>query len=175
MFEPTFSDFSGTCTRMPVTKSCPSCQCVVNIRKLICPSCGHVLRNHKPEAAKRRTLKRACTAVETADQADERRRRDRLRAARKRAMETADQADERRKLNRHCAAKKRAIETAYQADERRKLNRHCAARKRGVETADQADERRKLNRHCAARKRAVGTTDQNVESLTDTVLPEREL
>ena len=101
---------------MPVTKSCPSCKCVVNIRKVICPNCGHVLRKHKPEDAKRRTLKRACTAnkfaIETASQTDERRRRDRHRAARKRAVETAGQADERRELNRHRVARKRAVETA---------------------------------------------------------------
>ena len=27
---------------MPVTKSCPSYKCEVNIRKLVCPSCVHV-------------------------------------------------------------------------------------------------------------------------------------
>ena len=30
--------------KMPVTKSCPGCNCKVNVRKLVCPdpSCGHV-------------------------------------------------------------------------------------------------------------------------------------
>ena len=35
--EVTFKDISGTSTRMPVTKSCPSCKCVVSTRKVICP------------------------------------------------------------------------------------------------------------------------------------------
>ena len=56
-------------TGMPVNKSCPSCECVVNNRKVICPICGYVLHKRKPEDAKRRTLKRACAtnkvAVET--------------------------------------------------------------------------------------------------------------
>ena len=81
----------------------------------------------KPEDAKRRTFKGACTAnkvaVETAGQTDEHRRCDGHRAARKRAVEADDQADERRKLNRHCAARERAVETADKADERRELNR----------------------------------------------------
>ena len=53
-----------------------------------------------------RTLKTACAAnkvaVETANQADEHRRPDRVSAARKRAAETADQADEHRKRHRPC-------------------------------------------------------------------------
>ena len=78
---------------------------------LICPSCGHVLREHKPEDAKRRTLKRVCTAHKV-------------------AVETADQADERRKLN--IVLLERALLKLL-------------------------------------------TRLMNVESLTDTLLPEREL
>ena len=100
---------------MPVTKSCPSCNFEVNVRKVVCPSCDHVLRKHKPEEAKRRTLRRACPvrkiAVETADQVDRHRRLARERAAKKRALETAEQADECRRLDRERAARKRAVET----------------------------------------------------------------
>ena len=63
---------------MPVTKNCPSCNCEVNVRKVVCPSCDR-LRKHKPEEAKRRTLRRACPV----------RRLARERAAKKRALETA--------------------------------------------------------------------------------------
>ena len=44
-------------------------------------------------------------------------------AARKVAIETAEQADERRGLNRECAARKRGMETADQAYEHRKLTK----------------------------------------------------
>ena len=138
---------SGTSTRMPVTKNCPSCNCVVSVREVVCPSCGCVLRKHKQVEARRRTLKRACAAskvaVETADQASERRRRDRERVARTRAVETAGQASERRKYNRACIARKRVVETAHQSDERRRLDRECAARKRSVETPAETDLRQK--------------------------------
>ena len=36
------------------------------IRKVICPSCGHVLCKYKPEDAKRWTLKRACASNKVA-------------------------------------------------------------------------------------------------------------
>ena len=59
----TFKYVSRT-SRMPVTKSCPSYMCVVvyYIGKVICSSCGHVLHKHKPEDAKRWTLKGSCAA-----------------------------------------------------------------------------------------------------------------
>ena len=107
---------------MPVTKNCPSYNCEVNVRKVVCPSCDHVLRKHKPEEAKHRTLRRACPV-------------------RKIAVETADQVDRHRMLAREHTAKKRALETAEQADERRRLDRERAARKKAVETADQANVR----------------------------------
>ena len=52
--QPSEVTFSGISTRMPVTKSCPSCKC---IRKMICTSCDHVLCKHKPEDTKRWTLR----------------------------------------------------------------------------------------------------------------------
>ena len=54
-------------------------------------------------------------------------------------LETVDQANEHRKRNRACAAERKAIETTDQANEHRKCTRTCVADKRVVKSTYQAN------------------------------------
>ena len=88
---------------MPPSKLCPKCQAVVPIRLKVCKSCQHVFR-----------FKRKAEQNMPDQAVKHMRVFDKLRKTTKRALETDEQAVQRRELDREHKASIRAAETSKQ-------------------------------------------------------------
>ena len=128
---------------MPVTRECPKCGSKVHIRKLVHQHGNVFRKSKPVTATLEARKHYAVSTGEkrsagTEEQATKCRiggiKKDC--AARNRTLETAEQADVRRKLERDPSARNRALERAEQADVRRKLERDHFARNKSKETAE---------------------------------------
>ena len=102
-------------------------------------------------------------AIETDEQAADRRSVDRACKAKKRALETEEEAFERKSHDRACKGKKRDLETEEEASERKSHDRACKGKKRALETEEEAFERKSHDRACKDKKRALETDEEAFE------------
>lgn len=115
---------------MPLTKVCPRCSSLVNVRKAAC-FCGHVFIIKSVATRKSRRLAMKCKrALESESDILKRKDNDKRARAKKRALEPEDKALQRKQQNKDYMAKKRALEQEDEALQRKQLNRESLWQRR---------------------------------------------
>ena len=142
---------------MPLSKSCPECHTVVNVKKS--GDCGHCFvlkcKVSCDTARKSKRIAMKCKrALEPLVETIHRQEQSRALMAKKRSLESAAETIYRQEQNRAQMAKNRSLESAAETIHRQEQNRALMAKKRSLESAAETIYRQEQNRALMAKKRS---------------------